>query len=121
MNWHGLGMDNGTELVDWFADHIHHASERAAAHGHGNRSALVDSFHAAHHALGCFHGDATHAAFAQMLLHLNDDIDWEGNCEAIAHNAKRLINRGHVGFCKLHVHCRASDLNYVSDIFWHSC
>jgi hypothetical protein len=65
-----LRVGDRAELVDWFADHVHHATQRAAAHRHGNRSALVDSFHAAHHALGSFHGDAAHTAFAQMLLHL---------------------------------------------------
>ena len=66
---------DGTELVDRLADHIHHAAERAATNGHGNRSALVNGLHAAHHALGSFHGDATHAAFAQVLLHFDDDVD----------------------------------------------
>ena len=116
---HGHLVLDGAELIDRFADHIHHATQRAPAHGYGNGAALVDGFHAAHHTLGRFHGNAAGAAFAKVLLHLKDDIDRAGNVEAVAHNAKRLVNRRHVGRVKLHVYHGASDLNYVSNIFCH--
>src|SRR5580693_7382713 len=119
MDGHGHRVRNGAELVDGLADHIHHASESATTHGHGDRSALVDAFHAAHHALGGFHGDAANAAFAQVLLDLHDDVDGERNGEPVAHNAKCLINRRHRGFGELHVHGGAGDLNHVSNVFWH--
>src|SRR5580700_9060344 len=119
MNRHGHRVRDGAELVDGLADHVHHASESATAHGHGDRSALVNAFHAAHHALGGFHGDAANAAFAQVLLYLNDDIDRRGNGEAVAHNAERLIDRRHGGGGKLNVHRRSGDLNHVSNVFWH--
>src|SRR5580704_11086401 len=121
MNRHGLSVRDGTELVDRFADHVHHAPKRAAPYGHGDWSALVDGFHAAHHALRCFHSDAAYAALAEMLLHLDDDIDRRGNSEPVAHNAKRLIDGRHGGFDELHVHRGSGDLHYVSNVFWHRC
>ena len=36
---------------------------------------MVNGFHAAHHAVGGLHGDAAHAAFAQVLLHFDDHVD----------------------------------------------
>jgi len=36
----------------------------------------------AHHAFGGFHGDAAHAAFAEMLLHLKNDADGGRHGEA---------------------------------------
>src|SRR5208282_735188 len=119
VDWHGLSVRDGTQLVDGLADHVHHTTERAATNGHGDRSALVNSFHAAHHALGCFHGDAANAAFAQVLLHFDDDIDREGDGEAVAHNTKRLINRRHGGFNELIAHGWAGDLKHISNVFWH--
>src|SRR5579872_2301077 len=116
---HGHLVVDGAELIDRFADHVHDAAERARADGYGNGSALVDGFHTADHALGRFHGNAAGAAFAKVLLHLEDDIDRRGNVEAVAHNAKRLIDRRHVSLVKLHVDYRAGDLNYVSNIFCH--
>src|SRR5579863_180175 len=119
MDRHGHGVCDGAELVDGLADHVHHASESATTHGHGDRSTLVNRFHAAHHALGGFHGDAADPALAQVLLHLDDDVDGKGDGEAVAHNAKCLINRRHCRFGKLHVHGGAGDLNHVSNVFWH--
>ena len=109
----------GPKLIDGLADHVHHAAQRAAAHGHGNRSALVDGLHAAHHAVGGLHGDAAHAAFAQVLLHFENDVDRAGHGEAVADDLQRLVNRRQLALGKLHVHRGTGDLNYVSDVFWH--
>src|ERR1700689_1414267 len=119
MDWHGLRVGDGSELVDRLTDHVHDASECATTNGHGNRAALIDSFHTAHHALSCFHSDAADAAFAQVLLHFDDDVYRRGHSKAVAHDAERLIDRRHIGFAKLHVHGRARDLNHISNIFWH--
>ena len=62
-----VGVD-GAELVDRLADDVEHAAEGRAAHRHGDGPAGVDGLHAAHHAFGGLHGDAAHAAFAEMLL-----------------------------------------------------
>ena len=41
MNRHSLLVLDRSELVDGLADYIHHASQSAAAHGNGDRSANV--------------------------------------------------------------------------------
>ena len=93
VNRHSLLVLDRAQLVDGLADHVHHASQRAAAHGHGNRSALIDGLHAAHHAVGGFHGDAAHAAFAQVLLHLENHVDGLGTVKPSLTTRTRLINR----------------------------
>ena len=117
MNRHSLVEGNRTEIVHGIADDVHHAAERAAADGNGDGAALVDGFHAAHHAFGGFHGDAAHAAFAEMLLHLKNDADGGRHGEAVTDHFQRLIDGRHGRFGKLHVHGGAGDLDYVSDIF----
>ena len=47
-------------------------------------------FHAAHHAFGRLHGNAAHAAFAQLLLHFQDDVERRRDGEAFAGNAQRV-------------------------------
>ncbi len=112
-----LGVGDGAKVIHRLADHVHDAAESAVADGNGNRSALVNGLHAANHAVGGRHGDAAHTAFAEMLLHFDDDVDRLGHGEAVADDAKRLVNRRHVRFDELYVHGGAGDLNYVSDIF----
>ena len=79
--WMGLRLAalTGPKLVHRVADDVEHAAQRFAAHGHGDGAAQVDGLHAAHHAFGGLHGDAAHAAFAELLLHFQDDVDglWE--------------------------------------------
>jgi hypothetical protein len=119
VNGHPLVVGDGAEVVDRFADDVHHATQRSAADWNGNRAALIDGFHAAHHAVGGLHGDATHTAFSQVLLHFEDDIDGHRGVEALADDAERLIDGRHGRLDKLNVNGGARDLNYMSDIFWH--
>ncbi len=119
VNRHSLLVLDRTKLVDRLADHVHHASQRAAAHGHGDRSALVDGLHAAHHAFGGFHRDTAHAAFAQVLLDLENHVDGAGHGEAVTHHSHRLIDRRQLAFGELHVHRRPGNLNYMSYVFCH--
>ena len=76
---HGLVGVDRTKLVDRLADHVEDAAQRRAAHRHGDGAAGIDGLHAADHALGRLHGDGADAAFAEVLLHLEDDVDrrWE--------------------------------------------
>ena len=70
-----LGGIDRAQLVHRVADDVQHAAQRLAAHGHRDGAAEVDGLHAAHHAFGGLHGDAAHAAFAELLLHFQDDVD----------------------------------------------
>jgi hypothetical protein len=78
---------------------------------------LVNGFHASHHAIGRLHGDAAHSSFAQMLLHLEYDVDRRRDREAIADYAQGLVDGRHGRFGKLNVYGGACNLDYVSDIF----
>ena len=119
MNRHSLLVFDRAKLIDRFADHVHYAPQRSAAHGHGDRAALVNGLHAAHHAVGRLHGDAAHAPLAQMLLHLENHVDGIGHGEAVAHHFHGLVDRRQLPFGKLHVHRRPRDLNDMSYVFRH--
>src|SRR5713226_8642466 len=93
------------------------ASESAAAYGSGDGSTLIDRFHAAHHAVGCFHGDAAHPAFAEMLLHFENDVDGGRDSKAVTDDTEGLIDGRHGRFGELDVHGGAGDLDDVPDIF----
>jgi len=82
-------------------------------------TALINRLHTTHHAVGGLHRNAAYAAFAQVLLHLQDDVDGRRHLEAVAHDANGFVNRGQTTFGKLNVHGGTGDLNYTSDVFWH--
>ncbi len=103
-----LGVD-GAELVDGLAEHIEHAAEGLAAHGDGDACAGVDRLHAANHAFGRDHGDAAHAAFAEVLLDLDDDVERGGDVEAFADDAQGLVDGRHLRLFELNVNGRAAD------------
>src|ERR1700690_2569262 len=118
MNRHSLVTCDWAEVVDGLTDYVHHAAQRSTADGNRDGATLVDGVHAAHHAVGGLHGDAAHAAFAEVLLDFQDDVDGSGNGEAVTHHAQGLVNGRHGGLDELHVDGGAGDLDYVSDIFW---
>ena len=84
VNGHARLFADGAELVHRLADHVDHAAQRLFAHGHADGPAQVDGLHAAHHAVGGFHGHGAHAALAQVLLHFEDHVDGRGDREAVA-------------------------------------
>ena len=82
--------------------------------------ARVDRLHAADHAFGRNHGDAAHAAFAEVLLHFDDDVERRRHIEAFAGNAQRLEDRRHARLFKLHIDGRAADADDFADVFCHN-
>jgi hypothetical protein len=60
--------------------------------------------HAADQALGGLQRDSAHAAFADVLLHLANDIDGRGDIEALAGDADSRIDQGNLALGKLAVH-----------------
>jgi len=103
-----LGVD-GAELVHRLAEHVEHASQRFAADGHGDVAAGVNGLHAADESLGGRHGDGAYAAFAEVLLDLDDDVHGRGVVEAVADDADGLVDGGHVALVELDVHRGAAD------------
>ena len=92
MDRHALGGVHRTKLVHWVADYVQHAAQSLAAHGHRDGATEVEGLHAAHHAFGGLHGDAAHAAFAELLFDLQDDVQRMRDVEAFAGNAQRRVN-----------------------------
>ncbi len=119
VNRHSLFVLDRAELIDRLADHVHHATQCAAADGNRNRSALIDGLHAAHHAVGGLHGDTAHATFSQVLLHFENDADRTGHGEAVAHNLHGLIDGRQLALGELYVDRGARDLDYMSYVFRH--
>src|ERR1043166_5651751 len=119
VNGHALlGIDRA-EIVHWIADDVDDAAECIFADRRGDGPAEINGVHASYHAFGGLHRDAADAAFAEVLLHFEHHVDGRGHFEAVAGDAQGLINGRHGRLCELHVHSRAGDLNYFSDIFSH--
>ena len=112
-------MTIGPKLVHRLADDVHHAAQRPVTHGNADRAAEVNRFHAANETIGGLHRDATHAAFAQVLLHFKNDVNRRRNVEAFAHHTHGLIDRRQVALGELHVHRGTGDLNYFANVVCH--
>ncbi len=116
---HAQLFADGAEVVDRLADDVEHAAQCLLADGHADGRTEVDRLHSAHHAVGGFHGHGADAAFAEVLLDLEDDADGRGDGEAVADDAQRLIDGRHGRFFKLHVYGGAGDLDYFADVLCH--
>ena len=51
-----------------------------------------------------------HAAFTEVLLYFDDDIDRSRYLEPFARDVQRLVDRRLLAFLKLHVDCRTDHL-----------
>ena len=83
--------------------HIHDAAERAGAHRHQDSLAGAFDGEAAAQAFGGAHCDGAHHAVAELLLHL------EGQVDII--EFERVIHLGDLIARKFHVDDRADDLH----------
>jgi hypothetical protein len=106
--------DNRTQLIDRLAKNIHHAAQSSASDRYGDARAGVVSFHAANHSFGGLHGHSANAAFAEVLLYFDDDVERLGNILAFAGDANGVVDRRKVAGLKLNVQDWADDLDYVS-------
>ncbi len=106
---------HGPEVVHRFAEHVHHAAERAAAYWHGDRLSEVFRLHPAHQAFARLHRDGADAALAEVLLDFDDEVDRIRNVEPFAGDAHGAVNLRQVPFGKLHVHDRANDFDHAAD------
>ena len=115
-----LGGVDRTKFVDGLSEDVEHAAQRRTADGHRNRRPGVDGLHAADHAFGRDHRDGADAAFAEVLLHFDDNVERRGDGEAVTDDAQRLVDRRHRLFFKLDVNGRAADGDHFSDVVCHS-
>ena len=118
MNRHPFARAHRAQFIHRIADHVNDAAQGLFAHRHGDGPAKINGFHATHHAVCRLHGDAAHAAFAEMLLHFQNDFNGRGHLKAFAGDAQRLVNRRHGRFGELHVHRGSGDLNDFADVFF---
>src|ERR1051325_978817 len=116
MNRIALLMRNRAEVVDRLSHHNHNEAESSFAYRHADWTAGVRRFHAADHAVGRQHRDRAHTAFAEMLLHFGDDVDWVGHFKTVRGDAERLINRRQIALSKLNVDHRPDDLHDFSNL-----
>src|ERR1700722_9329159 len=103
-----------TELVDRLAEHVHHATQHAAANRNGDCFAEVNRFHSADQTFGRLHRDATHPAFTQVARYFRDDVQRLWIIEAFAGDAHRVVNQRQVPFFKLDVYDRPDNFDHPS-------
>jgi hypothetical protein len=115
MNGIIIFADQRTELVNRLPQHIHYATKSRATHGNGDGLAGIERLHPAHHAVGRFHGDSAHTAFAEMLLHFGGDIQRLWILKALAGDAHGVKDRRQMSRFKLNIQHRSDDLHHMSD------
>ncbi len=109
--------DDRAELIDWFAEHIHHPAKRGPAHGNFNPFSQIVGLHAANHALDRLHRDRADASFAEVLLDLRRHVEWFRHRVAFARDAASVVDGWQMPRLKLNVHHRSDDLYHAS----HAC
>src|SRR5262249_52253792 len=78
---------NLSGLVDWLADHVDDATERAFADRHRDRLAGVGHLLTADQTFGCIHSYRAHGVFAELLR------DFQHQTAALVIGLKRIEDR----------------------------
>src|SRR5437868_3089564 len=76
----------GAKFVHSLANDIHDSTQSSAAYRNLDRAAEISGWHPTNHALGGLHSNATYAAFAQVLLYLEDYVDWSRCLKPVTHH-----------------------------------
>src|SRR5258706_2889727 len=116
MDGPALGHLDVAQLVDGLADDVDDATERGLADRYRDRLAAILRAHPAHHAVGGLHGDRAHAVFAEVLLHLADDVHRNAGLLTGVHDAHRVVDFRKVALVELDVDDRTDDLSDFSNI-----
>src|SRR5262249_10460963 len=98
---------------------VEDATESLVADRNGDRTAEVERFHAAHHAVGRLHGDAAHMSFANVAGHFGDNVDLHLAELAVVGDAHGVVDRRQMAFFECDVDGGADDLNYLAYFFCH--
>ena len=114
MNWIVQFGFHRPEPVYRLAEHVQHAPKRRASNGNLNRVALIDGLHAAHDAFRRLQRHGTHAALAEMLLDLDDNIDRRSRLKSFARHAHGVVNRRQLVLFELNVEHRPDHLHHVT-------
>jgi hypothetical protein len=78
--------------------------------------AEVERAHAAHHAVGGFHGHRPDATFAQVLLHFSNDVQRGFYVKPFTGDAHGVVDFGQMMFGKFNVQNGADDLHDAADL-----
>ena len=103
-------------VVHRLAEHVEDAAERRGADRHRDRAAGVDDFHAAHDGVGRRHRDRAHLVAADVLLHLDDDVNRRRRRRRVAVDLERVVELGQMLGLELDVEHRADDLDDLADV-----
>ena len=107
--------------IDRLAEHVHHPAERAGTDRHLNRAAEIGRLHAALHAVGRLHRDRAHPVLAEVLLHLDDDVDRAGQFRVLGDDPQGVVDFRKVARLELDVDDGADHLDDLADVlFSHS-
>src|SRR5262245_23685771 len=107
MDGTGLGVWDGTGLINGVADYIDDTTEGTVADGHRNWPAGVDDVLAAHEPFARIHRDGAHGGFAEMLG------NFEHQSVTLIVGLQRIEDGGEVAF-ELDVDNSADDLSDMS-------
>ncbi len=100
-------------VVNGFTDDVHDPSQCSFADGNGNRLPQILDLHPADQAVGPVHGNTANGTLAQVLLHLQGDIDLP------RFNLQGVHEGGDLPHLKLGIHNGAEylcDLSFVHEI-----
>jgi hypothetical protein len=104
--------DRAIREIDRLAEHVENAAQRLWSDGHRDRPPGIDCLHASLHAVGRLHRDGAHAALAQVLLDLRDDVDGHAAVRRpLGHDAQRVVDFRQMTALELHVDHRADHLH----------
>ena len=107
-----------TLLVDGLAEHVHDAAEGAFAHGHRDRGAGVDGFHATDQTVGAAHGHRANAVIAEELLNLSSQSNVL-SCGVFALDPQSVVDARQLAGGEFNVEHRTNDL--ADDSFRTGC
>ncbi len=105
---------DGSHVIHWLPDHVHHASQRLITHRHFNGMPQAHGLHSAHHAVGGLQRDGAHPAFADVLRNFGHHVDGYWGGEAFAGDMHRRVNHWDLVFRELNVDGRSSHLDYFA-------
>ena len=125
IKWRRLAMDgpallgiDGSQVVHRLAKHVQNAAQRFLTDGDRNRFVQVGRFHPAHHPVSRFHGDAAHLILADVIGHLDDDVDRHLPQLEVVGDAHGVVDRRKMSFLKLDIDRGADDLDHSSNFLF---
>src|SRR5881397_1999437 len=109
----GFGGSDGSHLVHGLSDDVQNAPQRFAPYRNHNRPARIQGLHSPDHSLGRLHAHATHAVFAEMLLHFGYDANVPDR--RVSFDNDTVVDGGEMLLLEFAIHDGTDDLNDLPD------